>query len=69
MTDPQARADYYREKALDARIKAARMRDLDARDTMFDAAFLWDAMARTADPHPKLTSAATRGYLRDRPAH
>jgi hypothetical protein len=45
------RLTYYRERAADARAKADAMRDYEARQTMLQAASMWDLMAKTAEEH------------------
>jgi hypothetical protein len=42
------RADYYKRRAADARVKAYALHELEARNTMLQLARLWDKMAATA---------------------
>ena len=42
------RAESYERKAAEARAKAYKMKDPDARGTMLSVVSLWDAMARSA---------------------
>ena len=46
------RAEYYEQKAADARARADGMKDLEARRTMLLVASLWEAMARSAKGEP-----------------
>ena len=45
------RAEFYEQKALEARAKAETMKDWEARRTMLLVASMWEAMARTAKGH------------------
>jgi hypothetical protein len=42
------RAEFYEQKAAEARAKADGMKDFEARRTMLLVASLWEAMARAA---------------------